>query len=86
MKKETTKNNGARISRFNIVKLRRRDLEELKASGKKTSIEVVGMLFVDDDVSPELAMDTIDSVNVYGPVLASNEVRSVLMSRTPDVA
>lgn len=83
MTKDKTKTTNTRLSRFNIVKLRRKDLEALKASGQKTRIGVVGMLVVEDDVSPELAMDTIESAKVYGAILAPSEVRNVIISKNP---
>ncbi len=83
MKKGQIKEAGVRTSRFNIVKLRRKDLEKLKENGEKTRIGVVGMLVVEEDVSPELAMDTIESAKVYGAILASNEVRKVIISKHP---
>ena len=64
---------------FRIVRLRRKDLEELRDSGKKRDIEVVGMLFADEDVDPELVRQTISSTRVYGHILGSPETRSALL-------
>src|SRR5919106_2991225 len=44
----------------------RRDLEEVRAAGERLRINVLGLATIADDVSPELALDTIESVVVLG--------------------
>src|SRR5437764_15496338 len=44
----------------------RRDLEAIRAAGEKLQISVLGLVSIADDVSPELALATIDSVVVVG--------------------
>lgn len=61
-----------------IVKLSRRDLEKLKAANQKVAVKMIGLLIIDKGVSPELAMETIKSIRVYGAVHASPKVKSVL--------
>lgn len=60
----------------------RQDLEELRAAGRTVQIRVLGLASVADDVSPELALATIDSVEVLGAFRASAAVRKALAPRT----
>ncbi|HEX8919391.1 MAG TPA: CopG family transcriptional regulator [Chloroflexota bacterium] len=59
----------------------RRDLEAVAARGKKLEILVVGLVSIADDVSPELARDTIESIEVLGALRASPAVRAALADR-----
>ena len=63
---------------FRIVRLRRKDLEKLRDSGEKTHIEVVGMLYADDDVDPELVRDTVSFTRIYGAILGRADTRKAL--------
>jgi Arc/MetJ-type ribon-helix-helix transcriptional regulator len=58
-----------------------RDLEAVRASGQKLQIKVLGLAIVADDVSPELALATIDSLVVLGALRASAEVKAALADR-----
>src|SRR5918995_5986883 len=42
----------------------RRDLEAVRDAGERLRIEVLGLASIADDVSPELALETIESVVV----------------------
>jgi Arc/MetJ-type ribon-helix-helix transcriptional regulator len=59
----------------------RRDLEAVRAAGEKLQISVLGLASIAGDVSPELALATIDSVVVLGAFRASPEVKAALASR-----
>ncbi len=59
----------------------RRDLEAVRAAGEKLQIRVLGLASIADDVSPELALATIDSLEVLGAFRASPAVKSVLAER-----
>jgi Arc/MetJ-type ribon-helix-helix transcriptional regulator len=59
----------------------RRDLEAVRAAGEKLQIRVLGLASIADDVSPELALATIDSLEVLGTFRASPAVKSVLAER-----
>ena len=59
----------------------RRDLEEVRAVGEKLPINVLGLASIADDVSPELAVETIDSVEVLGAFRASAAVKAALADR-----
>lgn len=59
----------------------RRDLEAVRATGQRLQIQVLGLVSIADDVSPELADATIDSLTVLGALRASAEVKAVLAGR-----
>jgi Arc/MetJ-type ribon-helix-helix transcriptional regulator len=59
----------------------RRNLEAVRATGQKLQIKVLGLAIVADDVSPELALATIDSLEVLGALRASAEVKAALADR-----
>lgn len=61
-----------------IVIIKRKDLEKLKAAKRKVNIQMVGLLVIANDVSPDLANETIGSVKVHGIVMASFEVKQIL--------
>lgn len=58
-----------------------KDLEERRAKSIKLSISVVGILTLDDDISPELAAEVIESVQVRGVFNASQAVKAALADR-----
>jgi Arc/MetJ-type ribon-helix-helix transcriptional regulator len=57
------------------------DLEAVKAAGEKLQIKVVGLCRIAPDVTPELALDTIESITVLGALQASAELKSALAGR-----
>jgi len=59
----------------------RRDLEAVRAAGEKLQINVLGLASIAEDVSPELALATIDSVVVLGAFRASSQVKAALAGR-----
>ncbi|WP_447555729.1 CopG family transcriptional regulator [Vreelandella sp. EE22] len=59
----------------------RLDLEALQAAGETLQIQVLGMATIDDDVTPELAAATIESVVVLGALHASKAVKAALAGR-----
>jgi Arc/MetJ-type ribon-helix-helix transcriptional regulator len=60
----------------------RADLEKMKLKGQKLVIAVVGMLDLGNDITPELAAEVIESVQVRGIYQASEAVKSALAERT----
>jgi Arc/MetJ-type ribon-helix-helix transcriptional regulator len=56
----------------------RQDLETVRASGQKLHIQVLGLARIAEDVSPELARATIDSVTVLGSLQAPAAVKAAL--------
>lgn len=59
----------------------RADLEAVRAAGDRLEIRVLGLATIADDVSPELAAETIESVSVLGAFRASAAVRRALADR-----
>jgi Arc/MetJ-type ribon-helix-helix transcriptional regulator len=59
----------------------RRDLEGVRASGETLQIRVLGLATIADDVTPELALETIDSIEVLGAFRASPAVKAALAGR-----
>ena len=62
--------------------LSRRDLEELRDAGQTVELRVLGLATVADDVSVELALATIASVEVLGSFRAPKAVKAALAPRT----
>jgi Arc/MetJ-type ribon-helix-helix transcriptional regulator len=60
----------------------RADLGKKQAAGEKLDINVVGMVRIGKDVTPELARDVIQSLQVYGVLRASPAVKDALADRT----
>ena len=60
----------------------RQDLEALRAAGRTVDLRVLGLATIADDVSPELALDTIASVEVLGAFRAPRSVKAALAART----
>jgi Arc/MetJ-type ribon-helix-helix transcriptional regulator len=60
----------------------RRELEEARAAGRLVRIRVLGLATIADDVTPELALATIESVEVLGALRASPAVKAALAPRT----
>jgi Arc/MetJ-type ribon-helix-helix transcriptional regulator len=59
----------------------RRELEDVRAAGQTLQIRVLGLATVADDVSPELALATIEAVEVLGAFRASPAVKRALADR-----
>ena len=62
--------------------LSRRDLEELRDSDRMIELRVLGLASIADDVTAELALATIASVEVLGAFRAPRAVKDALASRT----
>lgn len=59
----------------------RADLEAVHRAGQKLQIQVLGLASIGADVSPELALATIESLIVLGALHASPAVKSALAGR-----
>ena len=59
----------------------RQDLEAAQAVGQKLHIQVLGLARIADDVSPELARATIESLVVLGALQATPAVKAALADR-----
>ncbi|MFN0194845.1 MAG: CopG family transcriptional regulator [Aestuariivirga sp.] len=54
------------------------DLEAAQASGEKLQIKVLGLVTLAPDITPELALATIESITVLGALHAGKEVKAAL--------
>jgi Arc/MetJ-type ribon-helix-helix transcriptional regulator len=59
----------------------RRDLEAVRDAGQRLQIRVLGLASIAEDVSPDLALATIESVEVLGTLRASTPVKAALAGR-----
>jgi len=57
------------------------DLLAIKAAGEKLQIRVLGLACIADDVTPKLALATIESLTVLGALHASPAVKAALRER-----
>lgn len=57
------------------------DLRAVRARGEKLQIRVLGLASIADDVTPSLALDTIESLSVLGSLHASAAVKRALSDR-----
>jgi Arc/MetJ-type ribon-helix-helix transcriptional regulator len=59
----------------------REDLEVVQAANEKLEVKVLGLATIADDVTPELALATIESITVLGAFRASLAVKKALAGR-----
>jgi Arc/MetJ-type ribon-helix-helix transcriptional regulator len=64
-----------------VLSYSRTDLEELKAEGRTIRIAITGLLYLSNDIPPELARETIQSVKIVGVFRASQAVKDALADR-----
>ena len=57
------------------------DLRAVKAAGQKLQIRVLGLASIAPDVTPALALATIESLTVLGALHASPAVKAALLER-----
>lgn len=57
------------------------DLEAARAAGQRLQIRVLGLASFGQDVTPELALATIESITVLGALQASSAVKAALADR-----
>ena len=64
-----------------LRRVSRQELEAAKGKRVRLHVQVVGLATIDDDVTPELARETIESITVLGALHASKEIKSALADR-----
>ncbi len=57
------------------------NLEAVRQAGQMLQIQVLGLASIGNDVSPELALATIQSITVLGALHASSAVKAALAGR-----
>jgi len=60
----------------------RNGLEESLEQGERKNYNVIGRLVIQDDVTPELADQAIESIRLIGTLRASDEIKTILKDRT----
>jgi Arc/MetJ-type ribon-helix-helix transcriptional regulator len=79
---ETAKQAASRLTlEMGLRTYARQDLEAVQAAGEKLRIRVLGLAVIADDVTPDLARATIESITVLGALHASAEVKTALADR-----
>ena len=79
---EATKQFASRKSlELGLRLLTRRELEDVRARGEMLYLRVLGLATIADDVSAELAIATIGSIEVLGALHASPAVKAALGDR-----
>jgi Arc/MetJ-type ribon-helix-helix transcriptional regulator len=79
---DTAKQAASRLTlELGLRTFARQDLEAAQAAGKKLNIRVLGLAVIADDVTPDLARETIESITVLGALHASAEVKTALADR-----
>lgn len=71
-----------RTLHLGLLDISRKDLEAALARNEMLRIDVVGLARIAADVTPSLALATIQSVHVLGAFQASAAVRAALADRT----
>jgi Arc/MetJ-type ribon-helix-helix transcriptional regulator len=64
-----------------VLDFAQKDLNRYLKNKEQVDIRVVGMLYIEKDVTPELARATIKSIKVLGVFRASDEVKEALADR-----
>ena len=64
-----------------VLSYDRGDLEKWKAQGEKRKISVLGLLHLQDDISPDLALEVIELVQVQGIFIANEILKAALADR-----
>ena len=59
----------------------RRELEAARDAGERLQIQALGLVRIAGDVTPELALETIESITVLGALQASPQVKAALAGR-----
>jgi Arc/MetJ-type ribon-helix-helix transcriptional regulator len=79
---ETAKKAASRLTlELGLRTYARQDLEAMQAAGERLHIRVLGLAVIADDVTPDLARATIESITVLGALHARADVKTALADR-----
>jgi Arc/MetJ-type ribon-helix-helix transcriptional regulator len=79
---DTAKQAASRLTlEMGLRTFARKDLEAVQAAGEKLEIRVLGLAIIADDVTPDLARATIESLTVLGALHAPAAVKAALAER-----
>lgn len=59
----------------------RHELEQIRDEKERVNVKVIGTFILADDVTPDLALDTIQSMTVFGVFKAPEDVKQALENR-----
>jgi len=63
------------------LSLTRSELEKKRKEKETVNVKVIGLFILTDDITPKLALETIESVTVRGVFKAPDDVKEVLKDR-----
>jgi Arc/MetJ-type ribon-helix-helix transcriptional regulator len=79
---DTAKKAASRLTlELGLRTFARQDLEAIQAADERLKIRVLGLVVIADDVTPDLARATIESITVLGALHASAEIKTALADR-----
>jgi Arc/MetJ-type ribon-helix-helix transcriptional regulator len=64
-----------------VLTYNRADFEKRKQKNEKLKIAIVGLLHLQDDITPELAAEVVESIQVRGIFIASDAVKAAIADR-----
>jgi hypothetical protein len=64
-----------------VLTYNRADFEKRKQKNEKLNIAIVGLLHLQGDISPELAAEVVESIQVRGIFTASEAVKAAIADR-----
>jgi metal-responsive CopG/Arc/MetJ family transcriptional regulator len=64
-----------------VLSCEKSELERHRAKGEHLKLKVIGFLVLADDISPELARDVIESIQVHGIFQANAALKAALADR-----
>jgi Arc/MetJ-type ribon-helix-helix transcriptional regulator len=64
-----------------VLSYDRSDFEKLQQKGEKLTIAILGLLHLQDDITPELANEVVEAIRVRGVFIAKEDVKTVLSER-----
>ena len=62
-----------------VMNYSRRDLEKYKSKNERVKVNVIGGFRLDNDISPALAVEVIESIKIYGIFQANSDVKDALI-------
>jgi Arc/MetJ-type ribon-helix-helix transcriptional regulator len=64
-----------------VISYNRQDFEKYKARNEKLKLALVGLLHLQNDITPELASEVVESILLRGMLVASEAVKAALAER-----
>ena len=64
-----------------VISYDRSDLEKSRLKGERLNIAIIGLLHLQDNITPDLAAEVIESLRLRGVMMASDQVRAALADR-----